>query len=147
MATLRRVEEADRLRLLEVLLAAQAHAKKPKVPFVQDMEPFWAVGCILSGVISGVWIGDHTLLLYSVQRSSWHTSKVCVLSEHLIFKYKPTAGPTFGSVLAALDTLAEQYGAQATTVGTQLSAYPERVQRAFIRSGYAKQSNMLMKEY
>lgn len=146
MVTLRRVEEADRLRLLEVILKARDYAVKLNTPFVQNMEPFWAVGCILSGRVSGVWVADHTLILYSVQRSSWHTQNVCVINEHLIFKYKDTPGGTFKSVLSALDQIAKQHGATAVTVGTQLTKWPDRVLRLFVKAGYAKISNMLMKD-
>ena len=141
----RSVDELDAPRLRLVLAMAQADA----VGLGLSMESFsvdWAVKQVLAGKVRGLWISDHTLLLYGITYSCWHSPSLCVLHELLLYKYNHAKRNTFRETLAALDDLALTEGAQFISVGNTLTNKPEAVRRMYLRSGYKDVAATLIKE-
>lgn len=146
MASWSRVVPTDTLRLLDVLDMVHANALSMNYPMSLGFDKFFAVGSINTGVVEAVWIEDHTLLIYAVERWAWHSPNLSCLSELLLYKYKQTAGATFKSVLSVLDELAADCGCSAVSVGNSLSPQPERLMLLYERAGYVPHANILIKE-
>lgn len=146
MASWCRVTPTDTDKLLEVLTAAYEETLAKDYPCKVGLDKYHAAGCINAGIVEAVWVEDHTLLVYRINRWAWHSPDMNCLSELLLYKYKKTQGSTFQSVLATLDELAADCGCSVISVGNSLSPQPDRLMLLYERRGYKPHANILIKE-
>lgn len=131
--------------LRRVLALARAEAESLGI----DQDAFdidHAINQWVSGKLRCWWIGGHTLLLYVITKSAWHSKNFPVLHELLLFKYDHTQKNTFKGVLRVLDTLAKHHDVRYISVGNSLTRKPAAVRRLYLQSGYRQAADILIKE-